>query len=248
MYSRITNPTEFWSCFYCWKLNLYVTEHCIQIFSFIFYINKWLRYFYRRKLSLDKLVKCRNEDKETGHVTNDLSGQHHLCRFEQVIQGASTLSTAAVMATPLQVNQRTSPPISTLLYCLPMGSAPPWAAATHASMRWLLEGKLDPSFFILLSASIPNSRMAKPRLFLADLAPARELPELHVIMKLCDEAERNSVDNIWECDKHYRVFLISHLPALSLSRSLEPSQRVVHSRHSNVFVEWMKAFMRWKSE
>lgn len=150
------------------------------------------------QLSLDKLVKCTNEDNETRHVTNDLAGQHHLCRFEQVSQGDSTLSTAAeaVMATPLQVNQRPSPPLSTLLYHPPMGSAPPWAAATHASMRWLLEGKLDPSFLTLLSASIPNSRMATPRPFLTDLAPAKELPELHLIMKPCDEAERNGIENI----------------------------------------------------
>ena len=58
------------------------------------------RHFYRRKPSSDKSEKGTKEDKETEHVTNDLSGRHHLCKFEEVGGGASTPLTEAVAVRP----------------------------------------------------------------------------------------------------------------------------------------------------
>lgn len=72
----------------------------------------------------------------------------------QVSQDASTLSTEAVAATtPLYISQHTSLPVSALLYLLSMGSTHQRAAATHANMRWPLQGKMELSFPTFLSVN-----------------------------------------------------------------------------------------------
>lgn len=73
----------------------------------------------------------------------------------QVSQDASTLSTEEAVAatTPLYISQHTSPPMTALLYLLSMGSTHQRAAATHANLRWPLQGKMELSFPTFLSVN-----------------------------------------------------------------------------------------------
>ena len=155
------------------------------------------------------------EDKEAGHVTNDLSEQYCLCHFEEGGWGTSTLSTQAVWPWGLPLSELaheprmcpTVPPVNRQLPSL--GSCSPGQ----------YEGALlELSFLIFPCVSTLHSRKAKPRLFLAGSPPAENSQNYTRCLGNNGAQWWSWEEKNWEPMRMWqasRVFLSNNLPALT---------------------------------
>lgn len=151
----------------------------------------------------------------------------------------------AVVTTPVQVRQHTCPPASALPYPQSTGSSPHSTAASYVNIRWPL-GKVQ-LCFTFLSEPILIPRMAKARLFFADFIPAQ-----HCVCFPGGDGDLwwSQEERVWEPPRMWQAM---HSPcylfaSFGISINLVPSQCVVQTRHSNVFVEWIKTLIRWSFE